>query len=303
MMEYQKIVVLSDVHIHASDAPTWQHNNQSLVDAVAFINDQHSDALYCVILGDLSHQGSAQSYRLLQQILAPLTVPVQLMIGNHDNRGAFCQRFTDAPVDDNGYVQHRIDVGDEHRLIFLDTASGIEPGSAGRDIGILCSARLQWLEYQLQNSRDKQVLLFMHHPPHNVGFAGMDAIKLANGDAFYQLIKSFANVKQLLCGHIHRTISGCHQGVAFTTFKSTGLQMPLNFSSVDTSLSIAEPPSIGVILLGDQQVVIHEDYYSLAPQMREKDWLDSAQAIAYWQEAINFPMTSLRDHNRGNRDE
>ena len=58
----------------------------------------------------------------------------------------------------------------------------------------------------------------MHHPPFQVGFAGMDAIALVDGADFIQLLQGF-DIAHLIAGHVHRTISGSTAGLSFSMFK------------------------------------------------------------------------------------
>jgi Icc protein len=41
--------------------------------------------------------------------------------------------------------------------------------------GLMCQARLDWLEHQLLAQPDEPTLLFMHHPPFETGIEHMDA--------------------------------------------------------------------------------------------------------------------------------
>jgi hypothetical protein len=59
----------------------------------------------------------------------------QLMIGNHDDRATFCEVFSSAPVDAEGFAQSVLDTP-EARMLFLDMVE------AGADDGVLCPRRL-----------------------------------------------------------------------------------------------------------------------------------------------------------------
>src|SRR5574340_612914 len=48
-----------------------------------------------LVSGDLVDGGSAGEYRRLRRLLAPLSMPVYLIPGNHDERGALCAEFRD----------------------------------------------------------------------------------------------------------------------------------------------------------------------------------------------------------------
>ena len=46
-------------------------------------------AEFAVITGDLAHLGEVAAYEALKEILRPLPFPCHLLLGNHDDRGAF----------------------------------------------------------------------------------------------------------------------------------------------------------------------------------------------------------------------
>ena len=47
---------------------------------------------------------------------------------------------------------------------------------------------IKWLEEQLAKSRNKPVIIFMHHPPIEIGSVLFDHINCNNGDEFIKLI-------------------------------------------------------------------------------------------------------------------
>ncbi len=78
------------------------------------------------------------------------------------------------------------------------------------------------------------------------------------------LVKAFPNISHLVCGHIHRTISGNIQGKSFSIFKSTCHQMPMHQTSNKSSLSVAEPPAYGMLLINNTDIVAHSIDYELS---------------------------------------
>ena len=47
-------------------------------------------------------------------------IPITFMLGNHDNRSNFKKVFPEIPLDNKGYLQKKISLGDDV-LICLDT--------------------------------------------------------------------------------------------------------------------------------------------------------------------------------------
>ncbi len=85
-----KFVHLSDLHLvndgemlHGLD-PALQ-----LQDCVSEIIRTCSDADFCVVTGDLTHNGEVAAYWRARQQLLRLPMPVHILLGNHDRRVNF----------------------------------------------------------------------------------------------------------------------------------------------------------------------------------------------------------------------
>lgn len=252
-----RIVVLTDLHIAAEPDPVINADTR-LAAAIAHINQHQSDADLVVITGDLTDKGDAASYAKLKDHLSALKIPHALMLGNHDMRAPFLAAFPETPVTESGHVQQVIDLP-HARLILLDTLNGPPYSYPYSHAGLLCAARLSWLDQALDT--DKPCILFMHHPPHDTGFVAMDSIKLMQSEAFHDRIAG--RVAHIVCGHVHRTISGSHRGIPFSVFKSTQWQMPMIFDVMDFHLETAEPPAYGLLLIGPDSIIAHTEDYGL----------------------------------------
>ncbi|HZA95896.1 MAG TPA: metallophosphoesterase, partial [Burkholderiaceae bacterium] len=92
---------------------------------------QRPDAV--IATGDLVDGGTAAEYSLLRELLSPLTMPLYLMPGNHDERQAMRQVFDDHPYlrSASPFIQYVIN-DFALRIIALDT---VIPGQGG---GSLC---------------------------------------------------------------------------------------------------------------------------------------------------------------------
>ena len=260
------IIIFSDPHM-VLDGTTIAGIDPAarLAAGIAHVIDRHGDADRVVVLGDLTHDGHAVSCERIAGLLDLLAPPVSIIPGNHDDREALRAAFPHAPVDESGFLQQAIDVP-EARLILLDT---LYPGPGERNTthgGRLCAARMGWLEARLAESHaaGQPVQILMHHPPHATGFTNMDAIMLENGPAFHDLLARYPVVRHIVCGHVHRTISGSHRGIAFTVFKSTAHQQPGIFDDDDSSLSVDEPAAYGLLQVGPEGVTAHSEDFELA---------------------------------------
>ncbi len=256
-----KIVVLTDLHfLTQGNTILAMDPAERLSAAIRKINATVPDAAHVIITGDLTHLGEDDAYVRLRAVLRDISAPVTLTVGNHDRREVFLAHFPEAAKDEHGFIQSTIDIGG-YRLIVLDTLDDSGAGNQAISSGYLCERRLGFLEQALRSADGRPAIIFMHHPPHKVGFVGMDRIRLRNGEAFYELISGFPNVEQIICGHVHRSISGAHNGIPFAIFKSTVDQQPFDFTLTDTKLSIKEAGEFGVLLLSEHGVVVQaEDF-------------------------------------------
>jgi Icc protein len=116
---------------------------------------------FIVVSGDLTDDGSAASYEVVNAVLTELgggVIPVLLALGNHDDRATF-RRFVlgEEHADDQDPYYHS-QLIDGLRVIVLDSSI---PGDIG---GALGAAQLAWLEAELQTPAPRGNLIVVHHP-------------------------------------------------------------------------------------------------------------------------------------------
>lgn len=192
-----------------------------------------------VLSGDLVDAGTAPEYRRLHAMLDALRVPVCLMPGNHDRRAPLRQVFTDhAYLGTEGRMFYHRDVRGL-RLIALDSV--IE----GREGGDLDDAQLQWLAGLLCSEPAQPVLVVLHHPPVPTGFSRMDRISVAAESAarLGDVIAGHAQVRAVLCGHVHRSVQAVWQGVQVSVCPSAAFQARLHLGRGRFEAAPDEPPA------------------------------------------------------------
>ena len=221
---------------------------------IASINANHADAEFCIWTGDIVHRGDPESYRHFQEVLADLSTPSHLVMGNHDAREAMLAVFPDTPLDENGFVQYVLDLPDG-RFVILDTIQ------AGSHFGELCDARLDWLEARLSEAADRNTYIFMHHPPMRVGMSGMDSPRLTGVERFVDIIGRYGNIKHIFCGHLHRPIHGCWRGIPFSTLRAISHAFKLSLKPTTGLVITHENPTYAVVLLKEDATVIHDHSY------------------------------------------
>jgi Icc protein len=198
-----------------------------------------------VITGDLSDFGRAAEYEHLARLLEPLTMPIYLMPGNHDDRDQLRRSFPGHAylaqgVGTAGFVQYSVRVG-ALRLLTLDTCV------PGESHGTLCEERLAWLEQQLDACRGEPVVIAMHHPPFQTLIGHMDEIGLLQGaEALEALVAQHRNVERVICGHLHRAIDVRFGGTIASTSPAPAHQVCLDLSPDAPSAWTLEPPGFRV---------------------------------------------------------
>jgi Icc protein len=213
------------------------------VDTAAFLSDAVAALAACdprpdclLVTGDLVDAGTAEEYALLRALLAPLSMPVYLIPGNHDERQALRNCFADFGYWPDGDFLHYAIEDWPVRLIALDT---LVPGRAG---GALCERRLSWLSQRLEEQPDRPTVIFMHHPPFRTGIAHMDAIGLEGADGLSLVLSDHPQVERVLSGHLHRPIQARVGGTIASTAPSTAHQVTLDLRPDGPSSFTMEPP-------------------------------------------------------------
>ncbi|MEM7471350.1 MAG: metallophosphoesterase [Pseudomonadota bacterium] len=221
---------------------------------------QHPDAEGLLLMGDLTHHGRTGQFERLKALLADVPVPITYMLGNHDNRDVFRTVFPEADITSSGHIQRMRELAG-CVLITLDTMDlEVDP----RHSGVFCAARLDWLKRALVWADGKPVIVAMHHPPVMTGFEGMDRIALQDPEPLRALLRGYAGPLHLLCGHVHRTISGLAEGLSFTVFKSPCHQQPMPFKGAGSDNSVDEPGAYGIVLAGPDGIIAHSEDFAVA---------------------------------------
>ena len=198
-----------------------------------------------VVTGDLTDHGSAAEYALLRTLLAPLTMPVYLAVGNHDDRDELRRAFPDHAhlqgVD--GFVQYAEGLG-PLRLLVLDTLQAGAPG------GRLCATRLDWLERELAASSTPTIIA-QHHTP----FA----------------VARHRHVERIICGHVHRTAHARFGGTVASICPSSAHQLRLDLVPGADIRFAYEPSGYQLHFWNGLQLVTHTCVVDRFPEWGSRD--------------------------------
>jgi 3',5'-cyclic AMP phosphodiesterase CpdA len=205
-----------------------------------------------LVTGDLVDAGRPEEYRHLRRLLAPLSMPVYLIPGNHDDREALREVFADHHyLPRRGFLQYVVE-GHPVRLVALDT---LLPGQGG---GLLCAERLAWLESRLAEAPGRVTLILLHHPPFRTGIWHMDRLGLEGADAMGAIVARHPQVERVVAGHLHRAIQFRWHGTLASTAPSTAHQVVLDFREDGPAAWALEPPGFQLhVWRADTGLVTH----------------------------------------------
>ncbi|WP_017324039.1 3',5'-cyclic-AMP phosphodiesterase [Synechococcus sp. PCC 7336] len=177
--------------------------------------------------GDLSQDGSPESYQRLRQALAALSIDTYWLPGNHDSLPAM-EAVLGAPRWEAGERLGESDrlLADKTfgrgnwRFILLNSAV---PKQAG---GHLAVEQLERLEQQLSAAchQDRHVLICLHHPPFLIESKWLDTSTLANPTELFAVLDRFDCVRAVLFGHVHQAWNYTRRGVKYLACPSTCVQ-------------------------------------------------------------------------------
>lgn len=184
------LVQLSDSHLFAEDGARLlgmdtAHSLEKVVERVA--REQPRIDLI-LATGDVSQDGSLDSYTRFRRLSAPLDAPLRWFAGNHDEREPM-QRATEG----SDLLEQVVDVGN-WRVVLLDSSiPGAVPGYLEED-------QLELLRRAIDSAGERFLLVSFHHHPVPIGSDWMDPIGLRNPQALFDLLAPYPQVRCLLWG-------------------------------------------------------------------------------------------------------
>jgi 3',5'-cyclic AMP phosphodiesterase CpdA len=224
-------------------------------DVLARIEQLGVTPAFIVVSGDLSEDGSAESYEAINEVLKELgagDTPVRLALGNHDDRATFYRVVLGEERCDHQDPYHHSQLIDGLRVIVLDSTI---PGEVAGAVG---PTQLSWLETQLGEPAPRGNLIVLHHPcrlaspaHHYPAFivrqaADLEAIVARHRD----------RVVGVLAGHSHQANSAPFGGTMHVTAPAVLCQ--LDYFAGEQYIPI---PGAGFNLcqIEDGQLVVHPE--------------------------------------------
>lgn len=212
--EILRVVQVTDTHLFGDASgtllgvPTYDSLNAVLDQLNGF--EFAADAL--LVTGDLSQDGSEQSYRLLDDALSRYQAPAFWLPGNHD---------TPCHFEKVGYQKnhlHKVIRAKHWQIVMLD--SQVE----GAVFGELKQSELDLLQQTLIEQPALNTLVCLHHHPISMNSAWIDDVGLRNRSELMDILGRHDNAKAVVWGHVHQSCDGYINGVRLMSTPSTCIQ-------------------------------------------------------------------------------
>lgn len=251
------VAQLSDPHIFARgklmEGVVDTAANLSL--ALASLKDLAPTPAFVVLTGDLVNDGQPDQYDHLKDVLGSSLDSFIVAAGNHDDRARLRALFPqlssvgsgDDPID---YVVDAEPDGRSLSLIVLDTTV------PGEHAGALDATQLEWLDRQLGERCDREVLIVQHHPPFKSGINFMDTYGLHGAEAEAAVVAKYPNVAAVISGHLHRPATAAWGGTVAFASPSTAAQVSTSFNGETTSYT-DEPGMLSLHWWTEEGVASH----------------------------------------------
>lgn len=186
-----KVVQITDLHIGQEGEYTngvdVRQNFRDILQQVKRVNADH-----LVLTGDLCYsEGDRSIYLWMKSLLDKLTIPYDLISGNHDNSLVIAEVFDRTKDLKNGLLYYKKELA-SRPCFFLDTEKGY-----------LVPSQLEWLRKSVSKIAGP-IIIFMHYPPVYGGVPYLDRENhLANKTAFQEIIFASQLPTTVFCGHFH----------------------------------------------------------------------------------------------------
>jgi len=186
-----KIIQITDLHI--DDEGGYPHDidvRKNLLRILTYIKKRKPDHL--VISGDLCYRDPKEEIKQwIKEVLDVSGLDYSIIVGNHDDSTMMAKVFKLNHLLNEEELYFAKKIGKE-TILFLDSGKGS-----------LSKKQTNWLKRQLKNA-DKDVMIFMHHPPVKAGVPFMDnRYPMQYLEKLQQLFFEHSDNIHVFCGHYH----------------------------------------------------------------------------------------------------
>lgn len=209
-----KIAQLTDIHLMTTQRALLYGVNtfDAFEQVLSEVNKNKYD--YIIASGDLSEDGTLQSYHYLKAAFDQFEIPIHCIPGNHDNRDRLHEVLSaSSHIDFNKKLNFL-----NWELLFLDTKHKNEIH------GFINEQEFEFLQTALSTSTADNIAIVMHHHPIAVNTPIIDAYPLINNKAFLDCISTQGQVRLVIFGHVHNNYCLRRGQVTFESSPATCFQ-------------------------------------------------------------------------------
>lgn len=242
------IIQITDLHLCRDGQKSFLHADaaKALHDTVDYFLRSRIQMDAVVVSGDVSNDGSAESYQIARKELGRLPCSVYFVPGNHDDRRQMMQAGL-IPADPREAVCRMVDTSEARILLLDSTADGKSWGQIGTE-------KLEILRQCLREEVSKPVFLFMHHVPFMTGYTVMDE-PFSGVEEFISLVSE--RKLHVCCGHIHAAMTTRIGQADILTCPPVCMEMELDLSAQGGDMFYTSEPQFALHVIEGQQVISH----------------------------------------------
>lgn len=189
------------------------NTQKSFLAVLEHIKRHESDIDFILHSGDISQDGSPESYQYLAEQMQQFDCPVYFVPGNHDYPTHLAKSYPLDPVSTDKHI-----VLDDWQLILLDSQI---PGSVP---GELKTSQFLFIEECLTTHPDHEAIIVFHHQPVPINTQWLDPLGVQNKDTLWNFLANYPIVTKVLFGHIHQHVEQKVNKVDVYSVPSTCIQ-------------------------------------------------------------------------------
>ena len=178
------------------------------------VKAEHDVPDLALVTGDISQDGTAESYQRLCAGVTELSYPQYWIPGQHDDLPVMAEHLHGANI----HADKRLLAGARWQIVMLNS------GVPHRVYGKFLQDQLDLLAQALHDYPDRHLLVVLHHHPVKVHCFWLDTIGLNNPDAMMALLKKHKKQVVVLWGHIHQAFDSVQDGMRLLATPSTCVQ-------------------------------------------------------------------------------
>ena len=190
------------------------------------INQKEFDFIF--LTGDISDDGSIESYQFVADLLPSLSKKIFFINGNHDCKENMLSVFS------NYNLFIHLQELQYNNWTFI----GVDSSVKGKDYGFISEIELKKLNLSLIKSEknNNHVAIITHHHPVPVQTPLIDDCLINNGSDFIRAIENYSLVKLIMTGHVHNNYSLNIEKIRLETGPATCVQFIVGGSNENTDI-------------------------------------------------------------------